>query len=130
MDDEHVVFRLKADENLAAAQSEHANRRYNSCANRAYYACFHAAVAALAAAGVRPLGQWGHDFVAARFVGDLINRRKRYPAELRTDLVRLRNLREIADYRLDFVSETQATRALRRATAFVGAIEHRGDGEP
>jgi hypothetical protein len=31
---------LKAEESLAAAASELANGRYNSCANRCYYACF------------------------------------------------------------------------------------------
>ena len=33
-------FLAKAEENLAAAESELAHGRYNSCANRSYYACF------------------------------------------------------------------------------------------
>jgi hypothetical protein len=37
---EEQGFLLKAEESLAAAASELANGRYNSCANRCYYACF------------------------------------------------------------------------------------------
>lgn len=89
MDDEITVFLAKADESLAAASSEFANGRYNSCANRCYYACFQAAIAGLLRAEIRPTGrsqQWGHDFVQAEFVRQLINRRKRYSPELRTVL--------------------------------------------
>jgi uncharacterized protein (UPF0332 family) len=79
MIDRQTAYLEKARESLAGAQSEFANDRYNNCANRAYYACFQAAVHALMEAGIRPpkgAKHWGHDFVRARFNGDLINRRK------------------------------------------------------
>jgi hypothetical protein len=63
---------------------------------------FQAAVAALIRAGIRPpsgTAQWGHDFVQARFFGDLINRRHLYPAELRDTFDRLYLLRPAAPTR-------------------------------
>lgn len=113
----------KAEESLDGAESEFANGRYNNCANRCYYACFQAAIAALQRAGFQArAGQWGHDFVQAEFVGQLINRRQRYPSDLRDVLSRNYKLREVADYAEVLVSQTEAGRALRRARQFVAAI--------
>lgn len=109
-------------ESLAGAQNELVNRRYNNVANRAYYASFQAAIAALQAAGIRPGGQWGHEFVQGQFEGQLIHRRKRYPTELRGMLEDLRTLRHIADYADDVVSRTETEPALRRARVFVSTI--------
>src|SRR5437879_11220379 len=97
-------FLVKAVESLQGAQSEFANRRYNNCANRCYYACFQAAIYALIRAGVRPTGrsgEWGHDFVQARFNGELIARRKLYPSRLRAARRQPYTLREKADYELE-----------------------------
>lgn len=117
------VFAAKAEQSLAGAESEYANGRYDNCANRCYYSCFQAAVAALIRAGIRPPGpEWGHGFVQREFVGQLINRRKLYPAELRDTLSRLVPLREKGDYEADQVTEAQAYRALRRARGFVATI--------
>ncbi len=123
------VFLEKAEENLQAAESEFANRRYNSCASRCYYACFQAAIYALARAGIRlpsRSGEWGHDFVQAQFIGRLINRRKIYPADLRDALQQTYALRIKADYEMDHVSEMRVARALRRVTAFVDAVREEG----
>jgi uncharacterized protein (UPF0332 family) len=129
MIDRGTDYLEKAEESLAGAESEFVNDRYNNAANRAYYAVFQAAVHALLAAAIRPPGaanHWGHDFVQAQFVGVLINRRKRYPAELRTTLEQNYRLREAADYRRDRVTDVQAVRAVRRAEVFVGAIGRQG----
>src|SRR5215210_4940717 len=96
-------FLHKAQESLDGAQSEYVNNRYNNCANRCYYACFQAAVYALSQAGIRPPRDWGHDFVQAHFIGQLINRRKRYPTDLRQTILQNYSLREVADYRTDSV---------------------------
>jgi uncharacterized protein (UPF0332 family) len=123
------LFLGEAEESLAGAESEYANRRYNNCANRCYYACFQAAIYALILAGVRPPGRsgaWGHDFVQARFNGELIARRKRYPSQLRDALRQTYILREKADYELDVVSEVRAARALSKASAFVAAVRSEG----
>src|SRR5713101_9744452 len=108
-DNDATLYLAKADESLAGAESELANGRYNNCANRCYYACFQAAIAALIRASIRPLGdqdQWSHGFVEAQFAGELVNRRKLYPAELRDVLTRLIELRQVADYRPYHASQT------------------------
>src|SRR2546428_11490629 len=86
MEHDITIYLAKATESLQTAESEFVNGRYNSCANRCYYACFQAAIYALTRIGVRPrggAGQWGHDFLQAEFIGELINRRKLYPPSLR-----------------------------------------------
>jgi uncharacterized protein (UPF0332 family) len=120
----------KALESLAGAESEFVNERYNNTANRAYYAVFHAAIAALQQAGMRPArNEWSHEFVPAQFDGMLINRRKRYPAELRGVLSRNAAVRLSADYDEEPVTQTEASRTLRRSRTFVRAIQS-GGGEP
>jgi len=123
------IYNEKAQESLAGAESELANGRYNNCANRCYYACFQSAIYALMGAGIQPRGpraQWGHDFVQAEFIGQLINRRKVYPTSLREILERTYALRQTADYQRDHVTETQASRAVRCAREFVTTIDTRG----
>ncbi len=121
-----TIYLTKAYESLLTAESEFANGRYNSCANRSYYTCFQAAIAAILTEGIRPTGQWNHQFVQAQFVGVLINKRKRYESELRRVLADNQSLRDKADYRPEFVTATQASRALRRTRLFVTAIRKRG----
>jgi uncharacterized protein (UPF0332 family) len=122
--DERGDFLAKAREALAGAESEFANRRYNNAANRAYYACFFAAIVALLDAGIRPPGkQWGHEFVQAQFSGNLIWRRKLYPAELRDVISKNMRARQDADYDAFPVSEIESIRAVKRAAMLVVAVE-------
>lgn len=118
-------YLTKAHENLASAEAELLARRYNSCARSAYYACFHAAVAALIHAGFvapEPLRGWGHGWVQANFVGQLIQRRKLYAASLRRTLLDLLELRHTADYSVVGVSQRDIQRAVRDAQVFVQAV--------
>jgi uncharacterized protein (UPF0332 family) len=129
------LFLSKARESLAGAQSEFANGRYDNCANRCYYACFQAAVAALEVHEIHPEASrgratWSHTALAATFVGELINRRKIYPAVIRDTLARTSSLREAADYKRDLISETQAERSLRRSRTFIEVIIQQLEGEP
>ena len=120
------LFLEKAEESLAGAESELANGRFDNCANRCYYACFQAAIWALIKAGMQPRSQpahWGHDFVQAEFIGQLINRRKVYPTTIRDALERNYALRQAGDYKAEHVSETQASRAMRRARQLVETIK-------
>jgi uncharacterized protein (UPF0332 family) len=122
-------YLAKAEESLLGAESEFANGRYNNCANRCYYSCFQAAIHALQQAGIRPHGSrptWGHEFVQAQFVGHLINRRKVYPSGLRDTLARNLVLRHTADYDIDQVTQTQASRALHRTRELYVAIQNKG----
>ena len=129
MVDRGTVYLEKAEESVAGAQSELANGRYNNCTNRAYFACFQAAVHALMEAGIQPpkgAKHWGHDYVQARFNGDLIGRGKLYPADVGGALEQNFRPRATADYRMDHVHELQAARAVRRAEAFVAAVARAG----
>lgn len=118
-------YLAKARESVTGARIEFEGGRYNNCASRSYYSCFHAAIHALISERVTPPDvrvRWGHDFVEAQFVGQLINRRHRYETTLRNVLRENRRLREAADYAMEGVSEVRASRALQRAERFVGAI--------
>jgi uncharacterized protein (UPF0332 family) len=126
MEQDTAIYLTKAIESLLTAETESINGRYNSCANRCYYACFQAAIVALLSEGIRPAGQWNHQFVQAQFVSVLINQRKRFDAQLRRALSDNQSLRDKADYRPELVTATQASRALRRSRLFVTAIRHRG----
>lgn len=122
-------FLAKAEESLASAEADFAAGRSNGCANRAYYACFQAAIVALLRDEIRPEGrdaQWGHAFVESRFVGQLVNRRHRFPSELRAVLSDNRDLRQKGDYRPDAVTRAEATRSLRRSHTFVAAVRAGG----
>jgi uncharacterized protein (UPF0332 family) len=126
MEQDSTIYLVKATESLQTAESEFANGRYNSCANRCYYACFQAAVAALLREGIRPRGQWSHEFVQGQFVGVLINQRHLYERELRRVLADNQSLRDKADYRAELVTATQAGRALRRSRTFITTLRQRG----
>ncbi|MFN0074300.1 MAG: HEPN domain-containing protein [Chloroflexota bacterium] len=65
----------------------------------------------------------------ALFVGQLINRRKLYSSELRQVLQDLRAYREKADYKTEWVTRREASRALRLAQTFVREIADRDQGE-
>jgi uncharacterized protein (UPF0332 family) len=126
MQQDRAIYLTKAIESLLTAESEFVNGRYNSCANRCYYACFQGAIAALLSEAIRPSGQWNHQFVQAQFVGVLINQQKRYDAQLRRALSDNQSLRDKADYRPEFVTDTQASRALKRTRLFITAVRQRG----
>jgi uncharacterized protein (UPF0332 family) len=126
MEHDITIYLAKATESLLAAESEFINGRYNSCANRCYYSCFQAAIAALLREGIRPRGQWSHEFVQGQFVGVLINQRKRYDSDLRRVLADNQILRDQADYRAELVTQAQANRALRRTRTFINAVRQRG----
>src|SRR5258708_4743833 len=115
-----TIFLSKAAESLAGAESEFVNGRFNNCANRCYYACFQAAIAALLQHGIQPAGdhQWGHPFVQAQFADALVNRRKLYPAGTRDTLPQNLILRQRADYEEQYITATQAQRAVRRTREF------------
>jgi uncharacterized protein (UPF0332 family) len=124
------MYLAKAQEALAGAQSEYANGRYNNCANRCYYSTFQATVFALGAEGIVPpdggSGPWSHAGLQAEFARHLVNRRKRYPSELHATLLRNQSLRNTADDERHWVTEVQATRALRRTQGFLQAIRQGG----
>lgn len=124
MEPDISIYLAKPAENLLSAESECSNGRYNCCANRCYYAAFQAAIAALLREGIRTSGdRWPHAFVQSTFAGQLINRRHRYPAELRSTLGDLQHLRNRADYTTDVITQIEANRGFRRCREFVTVIQ-------
>ena len=118
-------YLAKAHENLAGAESELQHDGTNSCARSAYYTRFHAAIAALLQAGLTPPESakgWGHDWVHVSFVGQLMQRRKIYLANLCRTLPDLLALRHKADYRATHVSQREAQQAVRSAQVLVQAV--------
>ena len=125
MIDEASVYLEKAEESLAGAESEVTSGRYNNCANPAYYACFQAAIAALIRAGIRPSkgnAEWTHAFVQSQFNGQLVNRRKRYPASVRPVLGEALVTRERGDDKPVLVNQARAMQSLRGAKILVAAV--------
>ncbi|MCC6674330.1 MAG: hypothetical protein IT339_03975 [Thermomicrobiales bacterium] len=83
---------------------------------------------ALQVEGIRAPGKrWGHDTVRAQFAGELIRRRKLYPAELRDTFERLGEVRQVADYAAIPISELSVARAVRRTNDFVATVRENKD---
>jgi uncharacterized protein (UPF0332 family) len=114
-------FLAKAKENLEAAEMLFDHHLYNAAVNRAYYAAFQAAIAALVNQGIA-IERPGHASIQARFVTELIQRRKQYPGSFRASLMDLQSVRDEADYKSKSVSSRVAQRQLAKAKNFVDTI--------
>jgi len=69
-------YLAKVQESLPGTARELAHQHFNNGARAVYYACFQVAIAALLNEELFPRSpehQWGHDFVQAKFVGQLIH---------------------------------------------------------
>lgn len=116
----------KAEENLRAAQICFDSGLYNACANRAYYAALHAAVAALAHRGIKR-DKIDHGQVQADFSGELINRRKIYPAKMKSYLYDMQLVRNKADYSQDNITQQRAGRWFAKIKELIGLIKKESD---
>ncbi len=112
----------KAKENLAAAQVCFDNGLFNACANRAYYSALQAAVAALAHRGIKR-DKIDHGQVQADFSSELINRRKIYPAKLKSYLPDIQFVRNKADYTDQNVGKKTVSQLLLKVKEIYGLIE-------
>ena len=115
-------FLAKAKENLTAAQVCFDNELFNACANRAYYSALQAAIAALAHKGIRR-DKINHGQVQADFSGELIKRRKIYPAHLKSYLSDFQFVRDKADYTDKSISMKITGRMLTKLKEMVRLIE-------
>ncbi len=100
------------------------NGLYNAAVNRAYYAAFQATCFALKRFGVE-FEKLSHTSVQAIFNGELIGRRKLFPASLRSHLFELQRRRNDADYEEKTTSRKVANRQIAKAVEFVTAIKRR-----
>ena len=101
-------------ENLRAAEICCEEGLYNACANRLYYSVFQAAIAALLHSGITR-DKFEHKQVQADFSGELIRRRKIYPAKFKSYLSDMLLFRNLADYHSDDVSSQKAKKRLSEA---------------
>jgi len=115
-------FLSKAKENLRIAQMSFEHQCYNACANRAYFASFQAAIAALVSKGVSR-GKFDHKWVQAEFNGKLIRRQKVYPAKLRSYLLEMQLIRNMADYEGEAVTRKDASQQIRKAEEMLRLIK-------
>lgn len=112
----------RAKESLEAAELCLAHGLVNSAVSRAYYAMFQATQVALVRVGVdRPT--WSHPGLQAAFSTELIHRRKKYPVVFRDYLSSGLAIRHAADYGGAGVSGKVAQRMVRRAAAFLTAVQ-------
>ncbi len=97
--------------------------------SRAYYAMFDAAHAALFALGVEELSApiKTHNGLVGKF-GQHIVMANHLAAEYGSDLNKVQNLRELADYSGDPVDADKAAWAVERAAAFVVAVKAKFGG--
>jgi uncharacterized protein (UPF0332 family) len=116
-----MEFLSKAKENLTAAQICFDNGLFNACANRAYYSALQAAVAALVHRGICR-DKIDHGQVQADFSGELIKRRKIYPAKLKSYLPDMQLVRNQADYTAKQISRKVARLWLSNLEEMLGLI--------
>jgi uncharacterized protein (UPF0332 family) len=112
----------RARESLQAAELCLGAGLVNSATSRAYYAMFQAAQVGLNCAGVGR-EEWSHWALQSTFVTELIHRRKIYPAAFAEYLSSGLEVRLIADYSAEGVSQKRAQRQLRRARSLLAAVE-------
>jgi uncharacterized protein (UPF0332 family) len=110
----------KSQENLKSAELSFEGECYNASANRAYYAAIHAATAAIFHANLNV--DIDHRKIKSVFSTTLVNARKLYPSQMKDQLNRLQNLRNVADYDVVFVSKNKAAEQLSSAKKFVSTI--------
>ncbi|MGE0086070.1 MAG: HEPN domain-containing protein [Desulfococcaceae bacterium] len=115
-------FLKKAMENLRAAEICCEEGLYNACANRLYYSVFQAAIAALLHSGITR-DKFEHKQVQADFSGELIRKRKIYPAKFKSYLSDMQTVRNRADYHGDDVSRQKSERRLSEAKEMVEWIK-------
>ena len=117
-----LEFFRKATENREAAQLCFDNGHYNACANRAYYSALQAAIAALIHRGIRR-DKIDHGQVLADFSGELIGRRKIYPAKLKSSLYDMQLIRNQADYDDKSINRKKAFLSLAKLKELLEYIE-------
>jgi uncharacterized protein (UPF0332 family) len=119
------LFLQRSAQNLEAAELLFDAALYDASANRAYYAVFDAAFVACLHFGVPIVPD--HAKVLSLFCGELVARRKIFPAHLKNDLYEVQRLRVQADYENLSVSKSKAQRSIKTSkiilTTILGKIQ-------
>ncbi|MCP4111452.1 MAG: HEPN domain-containing protein [Desulfobacteraceae bacterium] len=116
-------FLQKAKENLVIAKLSFEHKCYNASANRAYFAVFQSAIAALDDKGFLTKGRNDHKWIQSEFSEKLIKRKKIYPAKIKSYLMKMQMLRNMADYEYESVSKKDTVEQIRKAEEMIGFIQ-------
>ena len=119
----------RARESLKAAEMCLESEYQNSAVSRAYYAMFQAAQLAIERAGIAR-SRWSHPALQSALASKLIHHRKIYPSVCGEYLSTALRARHSADYGDSGVTSKIARRTVRRATAFVRAVEEEVERAP
>ena len=119
-----IEFWQKAQENLADAEAAFEKGRFNASANRAYYAALQAAIAALANEGFAS-EKISHEWVQSVFNRELTYRKKIYSAQMRSVLLDMQEVRNVADYKRMMLKKSDSKIQLENAKEFVQSIQKR-----
>lgn len=117
------TYILKAETALAGARVLLQSGDSDGACSRAYYAMFDAAHAALFALGIEDISKpiKTHNGLVGKF-GEHLVRGNHVAAEHGSNLNKVQNLRELADYSGDPVSMDKAAWAVAQAGSFVAAV--------
>jgi len=116
-------FFEKADQNTKSAELCFEHGFYDSCVNRAYYAVYHLAIVALVKLGLsHPKNE--HKWVQSSLCNEFVNKRKVFPAHIKTDYNNLLEWRNIADYFTLNISKKRADSLLRKAKLLFTTIKN------
>ena len=108
----------KAENSLKAAQLCSDNGLYDDAANRSYFAVLQIAIGLLRKHSLFPVTRRLHAWVQANFSKEFIRKRKIFPQRMAGYLSDLRDQRETADYKLQFVSRKSGKVNVRKASEF------------
>ncbi len=120
MNETLLIYRDKAAENLASAETLFEQAYYNASVSRAYYAAFQAALTVLLAKGFTL--ETDHKKVQQMFNGELIHRRKVFSAKLKRYLPDMQNVRNDGDYEPFFVGKSKAAEQLKKSREFCSIL--------
>ncbi len=116
----HDLFLHRSAQNLQAAELLLNAALYDASANRAYYAAFDAAFVACLHFGVPIVPD--HAKVLSAFCGELVARRKIFPADMKKMLYDLQQNRIRADYGNAALSKNVAQTSMKTAITIVSTI--------
>jgi uncharacterized protein (UPF0332 family) len=106
-------FADKAEENFLASRILFEKELYNASASRAYFASFQFAIAILKKSGIESEKN-EHDWVQSTFNRELIYRRGIFPQRIRSYLMDLQKIRNLADYSSVCISKKIAYRQIKK----------------
>ena len=116
----HDLFLHRSAQNLHAAELLFDAALYDPSANRAYYAAFDAAFVACLHFGI-PVAP-DHAKVLSAFCGELVARRKIFPADMKKMLYDLQTVRIRADYGSPLVPKHTARTSIKTAQTILSTI--------